>query len=296
MFGPVAFDDLELLIDLEFLLSDVYDFFNFGLELVQLQPQDIIEAEGRSLMVEFSSSLILQLLPMAVLHVVSPQALDQVQHNSHVAHLLPEGLPSLDESHLLVDSLDLVGKALILLDQHISLNLTPELSLPVIVLQVHQRDQIPEGLQVLQIRKAFLQWLVVSSFQLEQIFQLCILSGLLFEFQKPNIVLIDFSVVGKDLGDGEVLIIGVRKIGFKVSLELVDLHSENIKFLLDLDGLVSNYIDDILFDLIDLLLGLIEACLRSFNSLEWLLLSFLSDLDAVLLQLEDHISHPLNDH
>ena len=134
LLGPVALDNFELLVDLELLLGDINDLLDFWLQLVELESQDIIEAEGGSLVVEFSSCLILQLLPVAILHVVSSQTLDQVQYDSHVAHLFSKGLPPLDESHLLVHTLDLVGEALVLLNQDIGLDLAPKFSLPVVVL------------------------------------------------------------------------------------------------------------------------------------------------------------------
>jgi hypothetical protein len=53
--------------------------------------------------VEFSPRLVLQLLPMPVLHVVAPQTLHQVEHNSHVCHLLTKSLTALNESDFLID-------------------------------------------------------------------------------------------------------------------------------------------------------------------------------------------------
>jgi len=82
---------------------------------------------------------------MSVLHVVSSQALNQIEHNGHVGDLFSKSLPSLNESHLLIDTLDLIREAFVLLNENISLYLSPEFSFPVIVLQVCQGNKIPKG-------------------------------------------------------------------------------------------------------------------------------------------------------
>jgi len=102
LFGPVALDDFKFFINFELFLGDIDDLFHLGLQFVQLESQNVIEAESGSLVVEFCPCLVLQLLPMSVLHVVSSQTLHQVEHDGHVSHLLAQRLPPLDESHLFV--------------------------------------------------------------------------------------------------------------------------------------------------------------------------------------------------
>lgn len=106
---------------------------------------------------------------MTVLHVVSSQTLDQVQHDGHVCYFFSECLPALDETDFLIDALDLVGEALVLLDEDIGFDLSPEFGLPVVVLKIGEGNQIPKSLKVLQISKTLLQRLVISSLQLEEI-------------------------------------------------------------------------------------------------------------------------------
>lgn len=81
----------------------------------------------------------------------------------------------------------------------------------------------------------------------------------MFEFKQFDIVLINLSIASHYFRDGDVLVVVVGKIGLELSFELIDLYPKGIKLLLDLDGLISNDIDDILFDLIDFLLSLVES-------------------------------------
>jgi hypothetical protein len=93
---------------------------------------------------------------MSVFHVISSQAFHQIEHNGHVAYFLAKGLTAFDESHLFVNWFNLIGEAFVLLDKDISLDLSPEFGLPIIVLQVCQGNQIPKSLKIFQVRQALL--------------------------------------------------------------------------------------------------------------------------------------------
>ena len=80
---------------------------------------------------------------MSVLHVVSSQTFNQVQHDGHVSNFFVESQAAFNNSYLFVDWFDLIGENLVLFDKHVSLNLSPEFGLPVIILQINQSDQIP---------------------------------------------------------------------------------------------------------------------------------------------------------
>ena len=120
-------------------------------------------------------SFVFQLLPMSVLHIIASQTFDQVQNNSHVSYFLSQSLPSFDEPNFLVDLLDLSSKNFILINQYISFDLSPEFSFPIIVLKVDNSNQIPKGLKIFQVRKTFLQRLVISSLQLKSHDKTCLI-------------------------------------------------------------------------------------------------------------------------
>ena len=143
LLSPVTFNDFEFLVDLELLLRNVNNLFNLRLQLVQLQPQNVVQTESWSFVVKLRSCLILELLPMSVLHVVSSQTFNQVQHDGHVSNFFVESQAAFNNSYLFVDWFDLIGENLVLFDKHVSLNLSPEFGLPVIILQINQSDQIP---------------------------------------------------------------------------------------------------------------------------------------------------------
>ena len=116
----------------------------------------------------------------------------------------------------------------------------------------------------------------------------------MLELLKFDVILIDFSISLHDFGNADAFIIDIWKVSLELCLELVDLDSESIQFLFDLNSLITDNIDDVFLDLIDLLLGLVETSLSSFDGLNRLVFSFFSDLNAVLLELDDHVSHPLH--
>ena len=283
LFGPVALDDLELLVNLELLLSNINNFLYFLLQLVEFESQDIVETEGSCLVVEVGDSFVLELFPVPVFHVVTTKRLNQGQHDGHVADFLPKTLPALNKADFFVDTFDLGGKDLVLVDENISFNLSPELLLPVVVLQVDEGDQIPESFKVLKVRVTLFKRLIVAPLKLEEVLEFCVSACFLFKLFKFEFVLVDGVIAGHDVLDRHVFVIVVGEICLKLSLEVVDLHSEGIKFLLDLDGLITNNVDDVLLDFGNLLLSLIEPDFRSLNSLGWFLFSLFCDLNAVLL-------------
>lgn len=83
-------------------------------------------------------------------------------------------------------------------------------------------------------------------------------------------------------------------MGFELVLKLLDSKSEGIQFLFNLDSLITDNVDNVLFYFIHLLLSLVKSPFRRLDSLDWLFLSFLADLDTVLLQFQNHVSHPVD--
>jgi hypothetical protein len=205
-------------------------------------------------------------------------------------------LPALDESDFFgKDTLDFVGEYLVLFNKVISLDLSPEFSFPIVVLQVNQCNQIPQDFQVFQVRNAFFQWLVISSFQFEQVFEFGILLGLLFKGLKLNIVFIDLVINFHDFLGAHVVIVSVWQVGFEFVFEVLDFVSECVEFLLYFDCFVTNDVDDIFLDFIYFLLCLVEAAFGGFDGLERFFFALFGNLNAMLLQLRDHVSHSFDD-
>jgi hypothetical protein len=149
-----------------------------------------------------------------------------------------------------------------LFSQVVGFDLSPEFSFPVIILEVHQGNEIPQDFEVLQVGKTLLQRLVVSSLELEQVFKFSILLGFQFECLKLNIVVVNLLVNFKDFLDAHRVIVGVGQVGFELILEFLHFYAKCIELLLDFNCLITDDVDDILFNFVDLFLGLIEASFR----------------------------------
>lgn len=80
---------------------------------------------------------------MSILHVVSSQTFYQIQNDSHVGDFFSNSLPTFNKPDLFVNLLDLIGEDLVLFDENVSFDLSPEFGFPVIILKVDKRYQIP---------------------------------------------------------------------------------------------------------------------------------------------------------
>jgi hypothetical protein len=233
---------------------------------------------------------------VTLLHTVVPQTFDESKCGLHIIDLFIDGVIPLKEPNFLIEPSNLIQKGLILFLQGTCIDLPPGLILPIIILNIDQRDDIPHRLQILQIGHALLQWLVLPHVQLKQVFELGVLLGLVFEVLQLGVVIVDDFVFVLDLGEGDGVVVAVWQVGFEIGLEVVHLLREVVEFLLDLYALLDDKSEDILLNLVNLLIGLIEGGKPSLDTLYGILLPLLHNGHRVLLELHNHTLHPLDHH
>ena len=102
-------------------------------------------------MIETSLCNLFQLTPMSVFHELRMQRTHKRQHCSHILDFIHNDIVSLEISDFLREILNLCSECLIGIEENICFDLSPRLSLPIVVLIVNQGNSIPHSFEVLQV-------------------------------------------------------------------------------------------------------------------------------------------------
>ena len=293
--GPDALDRLELLLDLGLLLSDIHDLVDLGLELVQLQAQDVVEVEVRTGVVEGLPGLHLDFLPVPLLHELGVQGGHQRQDDAHVLSELSQRAVPIEALDLLWQVLDLQLHAFVELEQGVGFDGPPLLGLPVLVHVHHHQDVIPHGLEVPEVLLAVLDLLVVGLLELEQLLQVSEVVGLFLDLLQLLLVVLDLVVGLVDHHEVHVSGEVEGQVLLEVVSELLDSFLELLDPLSQVLLLLVLLLKDLGLDLDDHLAGLSEHVVLVVDGLQWLFLSLLLQDHPVLFELGYHVLHSLDD-
>jgi hypothetical protein len=194
-------------------LGTLNEFIHIVSISVQLELDEVFEAERLALKIDVLLGNSHQFLPVSVQNVLGVQQRNQRQDGVHVLHSVCEAHESLPRLDVLV----LGGLWVALLGLHVfdqghqlvGVDLVPSGGLPRLELVVYQGNQIPQLLQVVELVLAVLQLLVVGLLQVEQGFQVVQLLGLGLQGASLFVVVFDGNVcVINDLLVGVLHVVG----------------------------------------------------------------------------------------
>ena len=175
-------------------------------------------------MIETSLCNLFQLTPMSVFHELRMQRTHKRQHCSHILDFVHNNIVSLEISDFLREILNLSSKCLVGIKEYICFDLSPRLSLPIIVLIVDQCNSIPHRFEVLQVIHAVFQLLVVTLVKLEKFLKVVIfLRSLLHSY--------DLAIVQHDSVIAVVNVIDAHAVGVVEWEILQEFFSELFDFL-----------------------------------------------------------------
>lgn len=117
---------------------------------------------------------------MSIFHEFRMQSTHEGKHCSHVFDFIHNDIVSLEISDFFREILDLSSKSFVGIKENICFDLSPRLSLPIVVLIVKQSNSIPHSFKVFQVIHAIFKLFVVTLVKLKKFFKVIVFLSSLF--------------------------------------------------------------------------------------------------------------------